>query len=61
MEEVYRAPSTSLNSELDDKLTEREGSRIMLRFLTWASEWMLMSLTEMVNTGEKGQMRQGEE
>lgn len=43
MGDVYRTPSTRLSSELDDKVTEREESRMMSRFLPWSPKWLLMS------------------
>ena len=30
-------------NELDDKVTEREGSKMMPTFLAWAPKWMLLS------------------
>lgn len=33
----------------------REESRTMPRFLVWVPEWLLISLNEIENTGEKGQ------
>lgn len=57
---MYRIPSTRLSNELDDKVTERKESR-MMRFLAWSRNWMLISLTEMENAGEKGQTWGGTE
>lgn len=56
---VYRLPSIRLSSELDDKVTGREESRMMPRFPAQAPEWMLMSPTETVNTGGQVQIRGG--
>lgn len=58
MGDVYKTPSTRLSSEFDDKVTEREESRMISRFLPWSPKWLLMS-AEREGTGEKDRLGVG--